>query len=101
VVPESVAGAQRAELSYSTLESVNGQSLLEIKPNTGRSHQIRVQLADLGTPIVGDCKYGAKTSLEGVILLHAASLEFEHPTRKDWIRVEAPLPEQFGLALTM
>lgn len=100
VVPESVAGAQRAELSYSTLESVNGQSLLEIKPKTGRSHQIRVQLADLGTPIVGDSKYGAEKSLEGVILLHATALEFEHPTRKDRIRVEAPLPEQFGLALT-
>ena len=98
VVPKSTTGAQRAELSYRTLSSAGGNSLLEIVPETGRSHQIRVQIADLGTPIVGDQKYGAKTILDGSILLHACSLEFEHPTRKEWIRVEAPLPEQFGLA---
>ncbi len=68
-------------------------SWLEIEPETGRSHQIRVQLAHAGNPIYGDTKYGSKKSLNGQILLHAARLEFVHPVSKETITVTSPVPE--------
>lgn len=92
--PES----QLAELSYRVLKKVGGKSLVEVIPTTGRSHQIRVQLVELGTPIVGDKKYGSQVKMGGEICLHAASLQFEHPTRQESIRVDAPLPDYFSVS---
>ena len=90
VVPESHPNGQRCVLNYRVLERRQRRCLLEIEPLTGRSHQIRVQLASLGNPIAGDSKYGASSRQGGRILLHAASLEFEHPTKKEPVRVTSP-----------
>lgn len=96
VVSEGTRDAQAAVLSYRLLEKRGEKSLLEVIPETGRSHQIRVQLAEIGTPIVGDKKYGSPTLLGGKICLHAFSLEFEHPTLKESVRVETPVPDYFS-----
>ena len=65
---------------------------MEVEPETGRKHQIRVQLAKAGHPIVGDLKYGSGVAFKPGIALHSRSLEFEHPVRRDRMRLEAPLP---------
>jgi RluA family pseudouridine synthase len=74
-------------------------SLVKVSLETGRTHQIRVQLASLGLPIVGDVRYGAPGtdgSLEIGIALHAATLEFDHPVSLERIRCLAPLPPRFS-----
>ncbi|WP_114784292.1 RluA family pseudouridine synthase [Botryobacter ruber] len=84
----------RSELSYRLLSHQNEKYLLEVNPVTGRPHQIRVQLASMRCPIIGDLKYGAKQPLpDKSIALHARQLEFEHPTLKTPIQVTAPPPE--------
>jgi len=59
---------------------------------TGRKHQIRVHLAGLGCPVVGDTMYAAKTDPVKRLALHAWKLSFEHPTTKERVRLESPLP---------
>ncbi len=94
-------GAQVAELSYRVLAGGHDAprvrenapaTLLEVRPLTGRKHQIRVQLAHAGIPIVGDRKYGAKRPFPVGIALHARRLVVEHPVGKMQLGVEAPLP---------
>jgi 23S rRNA pseudouridine1911/1915/1917 synthase len=85
--------AQTAELSYRLLASHRGLSLLEIKPVTGRHHQIRVQLSAAGYPIVGDLKYGASEKLlDRSVALHAASLAVKHPVKDETVRLKTPPP---------
>jgi len=91
VAPETPS-ARPARLRFRRVATARGLSLLEITPETGRSHQIRVQLSVRGHPIYGDRKYGSIHSLQGVIALHAARLTFEHPTRKEQVTVTAPDP---------
>jgi 23S rRNA pseudouridine1911/1915/1917 synthase len=86
--------AQEAALTYSTLFVRGKVSLLEVHLHTGRKHQIRVQLAVEGCPIVGDRKYGAPDRREdGTICLVAKSLTFMHPTRPETMYIEAPTPD--------
>ena len=86
--------AKLAQLDYEVQSSVNRTSLIKITPLTGRSHQIRVQMASMRTPIIGDIKYGAKSPLPDLsIALHSRSLEFIHPVKKELITIEAELPE--------
>lgn len=85
---------QRSELSYKLMESKNGIHLLEILPVTGRSHQIRAQLAAIGCSIIGDVKYGApEPNSDGSICLHARKLEFIHPVKSTELSIEAALPQ--------
>ncbi|MEJ7645177.1 MAG: RluA family pseudouridine synthase [Chryseolinea sp.] len=87
-------GALKSELDYSILASANGHWLLRINPLTGRSHQIRVQLASMGCVIRGDLKYGDDQATgDGSIHLHARRISFIHPVKKETVTFEAPLPE--------
>lgn len=86
---------QECILSFERLERHGRLTLLRIQPQTGRSHQIRVQLASRGWPIVGDRKYGSQTRAQGSIALHAASLEFSHPTTGAPIVVSSEFPAEW------
>ncbi len=88
-------GALHSELSYRVIEQHQGFYLLEVAPKTGRPHQIRVQLSDMGCPILGDVKYGS-TSMTNPqsIALHARRLSFIHPVQKVPLTVQALPPNQ-------
>jgi len=85
-------GHQQCELHYRVLEQRGKDYLLEIKPVTGRFHQIRAQLAHAGAPIVGDSPYGGRNGEPYQIKLHAANLRFQHPKTGEWTDLNAPLP---------
>jgi RluA family pseudouridine synthase len=83
VVEEGTPGAKRAVLRWRALGGEGAHTLVEVELLTGRPHQVRVQLAALGTPILGDLRYGAREELDGRNLaLHAYHLGFEHPVRR-------------------
>lgn len=90
-----VAGAQQAMLRYRVLKPVRSAILLEIELITGRKHQIRVQLASRGIPVLGDRKYGSQVAFPRGIALHAHQLELMHPVRKEPLRISAPAPQQW------
>lgn len=97
VVPPGTPGAQDAHTAFRVLERLGARTLMELRPTTGRPHQLRVQLASRGLPIAGDRKYGAKTRLfandgHPRVALHARSLKFIHPTTRATIEVTAPVP---------
>jgi 23S rRNA pseudouridine1911/1915/1917 synthase len=93
--PEEVSGSERAELHYKVLGSSDRYHLLHIQLLTGRHHQIRAQLAAIGSPIRGDVKYGFKRANKNrSIDLHAWKLAFEHPQSGQMMSVTAPLPEE-------
>ncbi len=83
IVPMSESGAKKAELVYKLLEDNGKESLLEVKILTGRSHQIRLQLANIGFSLVGDVKYGKATGKTCALGLWAGKLSFIHPTTKE------------------
>ncbi len=90
---QEVQGSLRSELNYRLVGEKDGYYLIEVNPITGRPHQIRVQLATLGAPIVGDNKYGyPRGSLKNSISLHARRLRFIHPIKKEPVEIVAPLP---------
>jgi len=90
--------SKKAILSYITIGKSDNYTLLEIDLKTGRHHQIRCQLAKIGSPIKGDLKYGfARSNPNGGISLHARSVEFLHPVSKENIKIIAPVPEEFVL----
>lgn len=94
VVKEGTPGAKRAVLNYKYLGSSDAYHLLEIELETGRHHQIRCQLANIGCIIKGDVKYGARrANKDQSIHLHSRELEFDHPTTKERIHVIAPCPD--------
>lgn len=87
---------QLAVTRYRTIKSKNGYSLMEVELDTGRKNQIRVHMKDLGHPITGDRRYGAKSSPIHRMALHAQTLRFVHPiTRKD-MNFSTPIPISFG-----
>ena len=94
VVPSATNGAKRAELGYHVRQITPQVSLVEVDLITGRSHQARVQLANIGTPIFGDAKYGGDTLGKGWNLaLWAHELIFHHPTTEDTLRFIVNPPE--------
>ena len=93
VARRDAQGAKQARLSYRTVDCLSGGTLLEVKLETGRKHQIRLQLAHRGHPILGDSKYGSRAPFPRGIALHARRLTFVHPVRKTPISLVAPLPK--------
>lgn len=81
-----------AETEYSVLTEKEGLSLLRVVPKTGRTHQIRVHLKSIGTPIFGDGLYGEKREGERT-RLHCRSIAFSHPMKGETMKVEAPVPK--------
>lgn len=89
-------GGRESRLGYRVLESAAGGSLVEVRPETGRRHQIRAQMALCGHPLLGDVKYGAVRRLSGRrVALHALSLVIAHPVGGRAMRFECPLPEDW------
>ena len=92
-VAKDVPGSKLAELTYKTIGSSDHYHLLQMELTTGRHHQIRAQLAAIGSPIKGDVKYGARRSnKDRSIHLHAWKLDFKHPVSKQDVHLVAPLP---------
>ncbi len=96
------SGGMRAQTRFRTVGRGNGHALVEARPRTGRTHQIRVHLARAGCPIVGDALYGGAPSVGGRPvhrhLLHARNLVFPHPATGEPVRVDAPVPGDFRAA---
>jgi len=95
VVDSSCSGAKEARLAYRLLTSDGRMSLLEVELETGRKHQIRLQMAHQGHPVVGDLKYGSQLKFSPGIALHALRLVVTHPVRGEAMLFEAPLPKSW------
>jgi len=91
--------AETAQTRYRTLNQSDGAALMEMSPLTGRMHQIRVHLASLGRPILGDVRYGGPLTLKGAavprLMLHASCLSFPHPDGRT-MTIDAPWPADFA-----
>jgi 23S rRNA pseudouridine1911/1915/1917 synthase len=92
VVPPDTPGARQALLHYTRRAVHGGLSWLEARPQTGRTHQLRVQLAHHGLPVYGDAKYGAVSTFGPAVGLHARSLTFLHPVRYEPVTLTAEVP---------
>ncbi len=82
----SEEGAKYAELDYKLLESKGKYSLVEVRLHTGRTHQIRVQMAGISHPVFGDMRYGGAQAQKGKLALWAYCLSFSHPITKERMR---------------
>ncbi len=92
--PKEVPNSKKAILNYRLIGQSDNYYLLEVDLKTGRHHQIRCQLAKIGSPIKGDLKYGfPRSNPDGSICLHARKVSFIHPVSKEKIELEAPVPE--------
>jgi len=90
-----IEGSKKSILHYNTLKSLDNYHLLEVDLETGRHHQIRCQLASIGSPIKGDLKYGFdRSNKDASIHLHARKIEFIHPVTKENISIIAPTPNE-------
>jgi 23S rRNA pseudouridine1911/1915/1917 synthase len=103
IVIETAVGRE-AETAFEARERLSGATLLEAKPRTGRTHQIRVHLAGIGHPILGDARYGGGGEDARALglsrpFLHAARLSFVHPSTRKRIVVDEPLPEELTRVL--
>ena len=95
VFTKETDASKKAILHYSVIKKLDNYSLLEIDLETGRHHQIRAQLAYIGSPIKGDLKYGAsRSNKDGSIHLHARKILFTHPVSKENILFLAPIPNE-------
>lgn len=95
VCPPVTEGAKFAELEYDVLEEKSGLTLALIKLHTGRSHQIRVQMANVGAPVYGDMRYGGEKAKKGKLALWAVSLSFTHPVSKERLCFKIQPPADF------
>lgn len=92
--PKDVDGSKKAILHYTLIKKLDNFFLLEVDLETGRHHQIRCQLAAIGCPIKGDLKYGFdRSNKDASISLHARTLQFIHPVKKETVFIEADLPK--------
>jgi 23S rRNA pseudouridine1911/1915/1917 synthase len=96
----AVSGGRPSRTLYRELERLAGCSLLEVRPESGRTHQVRVHLAAIGNPVVGDRVYGRAAQLAAARqLLHAWQLSFEHPSSGRQVTLSAPLPDDLQAIL--
>jgi len=94
-----VRQGRAATTEYRVLRRFPGFTYLEVRPRTGRTHQIRTHLASIGRPVVGDPAYGAPRRVEGMpplerYFLHAHRIGFAHPVTGQWVVIESPLPAE-------
>ncbi len=90
---KEIKDSKKAILHYKIIKTLDSYFLLEINLETGRHHQIRAQLSNIGCPIKGDLKYGFdRSNKDASISLHAKHIEFIHPVKKEPITIDAPLP---------
>ena len=95
ICPEFETGAKKAELDYQVLASNDKYSLVKVHLITGRSHQIRVQMAGINCPVVGDTKYGKEEKAKTNLALWATTLKFNHPVSKQRLTFKVfPLQEE-------
>ncbi|WP_306537374.1 RluA family pseudouridine synthase [Geobacter sp.] len=92
--PDAAQG-KLSHTEYAVIKEAKGFSLLEIHLLTGRKHQIRVHLSEMGNPVVGDRKYGKGNEAHGNLALHARSLSFTHPVSGKRLTFETPIPDYF------
>ncbi len=95
IASQKTPGAQEARLAYHSIGTRRDATLVEVELLTGRKHQIRLQLAHLGHPILGDRKYGSVRKFSEGIALHSKRLEFVHPVRREPLAVEAATPKSW------
>ena len=95
-----VVGGKEARTSYKTIEHLSRNSLIELYLETGRTHQIRVHMAHIGHPLVGDTLYGKSSCLVNRHFLHAFHLGFKHPFTKETLEFSTLLPSDLATAVT-
>ncbi len=95
-----VASVRRARLTFAVEQRLAGAALLRVSLDTGRTHQIRVQLAEAGFPVLGDAVYGVASEVIARQALHAARLAFPRPADGARVEVRAPVPEDLAAALS-
>ena len=88
-------GGDFAVTTYEVLKSNEQFSLVKLNLDTGRKNQIRVHMSEIGCPVAGDAKYGAKTDPIRRVCLHAATLAFRHPSTGKIMKFEVPVPAGF------
>jgi 23S rRNA pseudouridine1911/1915/1917 synthase len=94
-----VAQGREARTEYRVVKYIGNYTLLEVRPETGRTHQIRVHLAAIGFPVVGDKVYGVKSKYLPRQFLHACRLGFKLPTTGEYVEFESALPDDLEQAL--
>ncbi len=93
VCTQTEEGAKFASLDYEVREERDGLALAEVNLHTGRTHQIRVQMASINCPLYGDMRYGGDKAVKGKLALWAYSLRFTHPTTGEKMRFEIEPPK--------
>ena len=94
-----VQDGRESTTRYETVRIFDGYTLLRVTPKTGRTHQVRVHMAAIGYPVVGDSVYGRRNNCLARHFLHAAYLRFQHPASKDEIEVNSQLPVELAVFL--
>ncbi len=84
-----------AQTVWRVTAKAKGHAKMELRPRTGRSHQLRIHMRELGHPILGDTLYGPEPPLSPRLLLHSTKLELRKPTGGEWLMVSAPMPPEF------
>ncbi len=97
VTPET--RGREARTQYNVVKYIGDYTLLKVMPETGRTHQIRVHLAAIGYPVVGDITYGVKSAYVSRQFVHASRLGFKLPSTGEYVEFEAPLPPDLQQAL--
>ena len=99
VIDSDKPGFKACCLDYKAIASKEGKTLVEVRLGTGRSHQIRAQMAHFGYALTGDQKYGKRDNITKDIALEAFRLSFEHPVKREIISFEAPCPKSYPWSL--